>query len=366
MLRTQARQKYDGRRDKTKNETTSTTPSGAGIDTTNTKKTQVADIYTAEGNINFFKDIEEGKRTEGNNEDYEKEKKEEQEKYEKKIGYLTYLGQDSIEAQGKKAWYEEPAGRTTYRGDDGEEEEMSEVGFKTKDKMDPIHDIIKYGGIKLMKKIPGIPKPEVNKDVQITQKQKETESIKQIKEHKTAIDKMRKNKYKKSKKKKNRKSKKRKRNDDEDNDKEKRDRYKQRDSKRRKDDSSDEDNNSRKRRKSNSHKSKSRDREQERIRHRSSSSTTTTTSSFESSDDEELIQQKKKKLEILRAERLKREAEERKRANRLLAGKKPDGSDEPPPKPAIQQKYNSQFNPHIARQNQEERPLEVGVKYWLQ
>ncbi|KAK8403763.1 hypothetical protein O3P69_000104 [Scylla paramamosain] len=362
LLRTQARQKYggDGGLDATEPKALSTRPA------TNTTKAQVADIYTAEGNINFFKDLEEGKQTQGKNEEYEKEKKEEQEKYEKKIGYLTYLGQDSNEAQGKKAWYEEAAGRTTYRGEE-EEGEMKEVGLKSKDKLDPIHDIIKYGGIKPVKKVPGMPKPKgANEDVQALQKQK-LESKKQEQQDKNAVDKKRKYKHKESKKKKKKKSKKRKRSDDEDDDKEKGDRHRQRDHKRRRDDSSDEDNTSRKRRKSNSHKSKSRERERKRRRHHSSTTTTSSTSAYESSEDEEAIQEKKRKLDILRAERLKREAEERKRANRLLAGKKPDESDEPPKQPTIQQKYNSQFNPHIARQNQEQQPaLEVGVKYWLQ
>lgn len=364
LLRTRARQKYDGGYNEAEHEVSSVTPSAAGPGTTatTTTTTQVADIYTAEGNINFFKDLEEGKQTDGKNEDYEKEKKEEQEKYEKKIGYLTYLGQDSIEAQGKKAWYEEAVGRTTYRGDDGAEEELIEVGLKSKDRMDPIHDIIKYGGIKPIKKVQGIPKPEGVADIQTTQK---TESTKQMHESKSVTDKKRKHKHKQSKKKK-RKSKKRKRSDDED-DRERRDRHRHRGHKRRRDDSSDEEKSSEKRRRTSSHKSKSRDREEhKRKRHYSSNSSTSSTSSYESSEDEETIQEKKKKLEILRAERLKREAEERKRANRLLAGKKPDGSDEPQQKPAVQQRYHSQFNPHIARQNQEQRALEVGVKYWLQ
>ncbi|MPC46610.1 Leukocyte receptor cluster member 1 [Portunus trituberculatus] len=291
LLRTRARQKYDGDEGLDAAEPKATSTGQA----TNTTKTHVADIYTAEGNINFFKDLEEGKQTHGKNEEYEKEKKEEQEKYEKKIGYLTYLGQDSHEAQGKKAWYEEAESRITYRGDEEEEGETKEVGLKSKDKLDPIHDIIKYGGIKLIKKVPGMPKPKAADDVQIVQKQN-VESKKKVQQDESTADK-RKYRHKESKNKKKRKSKKRKRNDDND----KRDKHKQRDCKRRRDDSSDEDNTSRKRRKSNSHKSKSKERERKRRRHHSSTTTTSSTSAYESSEDEEAIQEKKRKLDILRS-----------------------------------------------------------------
>lgn len=53
----------------------------------------------------------------------------------------------------------------------------------------------------------------------------------------------------------------------------------------------------------------------------------------------------------LRLERLERERKERLRTQQLLQGPQPQS----PPNPAIaanQQRYNSQFNPHIARQNQ--------------
>lgn len=73
-----------------------------------------------------------------------------------------------------------------------------------------------------------------------------------------------------------------------------------------------------------------------------------------SSDSEDSVPEKKSKvdLEKLRAERLKREKEERKRAEALLAKLRGDAVEEVKAEPVeIVQKYNSQFNPHLAKQN---------------
>lgn len=59
-----------------------------------------------QGHINLFEDFEKGKTvSNATNAEREKEKKEEREKYEKQIGYLTYLGQDTVEATGCVSWY---------------------------------------------------------------------------------------------------------------------------------------------------------------------------------------------------------------------------------------------------------------------
>lgn len=52
----------------------------------------VTDIVSTSGHVNFFLDAEEGKKQGGINKEAESENKKEQEDYEKKIGYLVYLG----------------------------------------------------------------------------------------------------------------------------------------------------------------------------------------------------------------------------------------------------------------------------------
>jgi len=55
--------------------------------------------------VNLFEDLEAGETTAATNKDNEAEKKKEIEEYEKKVGILTYLGQDSQELTGERSWW---------------------------------------------------------------------------------------------------------------------------------------------------------------------------------------------------------------------------------------------------------------------
>ncbi|XP_045599326.2 transcriptional regulator ATRX homolog [Procambarus clarkii] len=382
FLRNKARSKYDGGY----GETQSVQPKKAPEQ----KQPPESNIYTSEGNINFFKDLEDGKQIGGTNKEHEEEKKAEQEKYEKSIGYLTYLGQDSLEAKGGKAWYELDSGRITQKDEEDPVDNLQEVGLKSKSRMDPINDIIKFAGLKPAKRVikSSLPVTDVKCSTNPLPKQEnpilcEESSSKKYRYLNKRHKRKHKKEHKKIKRNKKKKSKERMKTDfysDEEKIKKKKGKM-HRDLKRSRETSSDDgtdDYNSQERKRKKTYHNPSRSIEDEqRCKNRhtrksnsniSSGSSNMTDSSLQySSDDEELAKEKQRKLEVLRAERLRREADERRKAERLLAGKKPDVSEGTSEiKPVFQQKYNSQFNPHIARQNQEPKPLETGVKYWLQ
>ncbi|XP_028172540.1 leukocyte receptor cluster member 1 homolog [Ostrinia furnacalis] len=114
------------------------------------------------GHINLFTDLDHAvKRT---NKDHDNEIKEKKEEFEKKIGYLTYLGQDTNEALKKKNWYEVPPSsrisqsssiKDTYeklvlKDQDGKPKKKEldvkdgEIDWKAKQHHDPINNFKKY------------------------------------------------------------------------------------------------------------------------------------------------------------------------------------------------------------------------------
>jgi hypothetical protein len=272
------------------------------VSSTSTNEPPLASTAPAE-HVNFFNDLEAGKYVSTKvNADHVKEKKEEQEKYEKQVGYLTYLGQDTNEATGKRDWYDVAPNRAEKFDESGKK---IEVNLKSKMLYDPMKVIERYVG-RSIKSLPSIPK---------------TEDTKTVKKYEPIIDST----------------------------------FKEHRKRKRSLSPSNSERSSKKKRKS---KKKKHKKEKKKSKHRSQSPS----SSSLSSDDEEKRILQKQKLEKLRAERLLREKVERAKADKLLAKLRgdPDPEEikkaeetkkaEQQPRP-VKQKYNSQFNPAIARQN---------------
>uniref|UniRef100_A0A1B6I0R4 CBF1-interacting co-repressor CIR N-terminal domain-containing protein n=1 Tax=Homalodisca liturata TaxID=320908 RepID=A0A1B6I0R4_9HEMI len=272
-LRIKARSVYDGRQDNREDETITSTCSKAE-------------------HVNFFKELEEGLVAfTGTNKDYEREKKEEKEKYEKQIGYLTYLGQDTVEATGKISWYNKMPSRLLP--DEGRKEEVKEkeVNVKSKQLVDPLNSIRRYLGMSSINKSSEMKKPLS------AQSTSETNEFKK--------------KYK------------RKREESSDSESGKRDKHK--------------------RRKSKKHKhSRLKEKSFQKKKRRGSTSESSTSDTPEVKAD----------LDELRAKRLQRERAEKLRAKQVLAKLRGETlPEEKPVVPTVQQKYSSQFNPHLAKQN---------------
>uniref|UniRef100_A0A1B6GTE6 CBF1-interacting co-repressor CIR N-terminal domain-containing protein n=1 Tax=Cuerna arida TaxID=1464854 RepID=A0A1B6GTE6_9HEMI len=270
-LRVKARAVYDGRQDNREDDTI----------TSNSSKDE---------HVNFFKELEEGLVAfTGTNKDYELEKKEEKEKYEKQIGYLTYLGQDTVEVTGKISWYNKMPSRLLLNEERKEEVKEKEVNIKSKQLVDPLNSIRRYLGMN------SISKSSEMKNPLPAQTKSET------------------NEFKKNK---------RKRKESSDSESSKRDK--------------------RKRKKSKKHKH-SRLREKPFLKN-----TRRSTSESSTSNKPEV----KADLDELRAKRLQREKAEKLRAKQVLAKLRGETlPEEKPVVPTVQQKYSSQFNPHLAKQN---------------
>jgi hypothetical protein len=249
--------------------------------------------------VNFFNDLESGKYVSTKvNTEHVKEKKEEQEKYEKQIGYLTYLGQDTNEATGKRDWYDVAPRRKETLDESGQQ---IEVSLKSKLLLDPMKIIEKY----------------VGPSMRNTPRSKPAEA-EVVKKYEPIID----NSFKAHRK------------------------------KRRRSSSQASEQEPKRHKKSKKKKHKKDKKKSKKLKSKSPSS--------DSSEDEEVRRLQKLKVEKLRAERLLRERVERDKADKLLAKLRGDPEPDAKVKAAkeashqnrsVKQKYNSQFNPEIARQN---------------
>lgn len=228
--------------------------------------------------VNFFEDLEEGKIvTTKTNVETEREEKEIREKYEKQIGYLTYLGQDTVETTGNIPWYEKVPDHAESNFTMKDEKNM-----KSKLLHDPLAIFRKY--------LPSNAKRDVPSEG--CKRKSSVIDYDPIFERKDK-------KKKKKRKKKVKKHKKRKYNSNDD-------------------------------------------------------PTSESEQSTSDSDEETKVREKRKSLELLRAERLHREKQERERSEALLNkinGVTPQNSKTEPITPVVQQKYNSQYNPELAKQN---------------
>eukprot|EP00123_Amoebidium_parasiticum_P002033 comp13259_c0_seq1/m.8648 comp13259_c0_seq1/g.8648 ORF comp13259_c0_seq1/g.8648 comp13259_c0_seq1/m.8648 type:complete len:273 (-) comp13259_c0_seq1:73-891(-) len=117
-----------------------------------------------DGHVNFFYDVEKAREAQSLAE-REKEKKQEQLEWEKRVGVLTYLGQSASETTGKKQFYETmPA--TTVPPEEVEDPKER----KRKERHDPLAVMDKYLAIKAAK--PPSPKSKSKHDDHESKKEK--------------------------------------------------------------------------------------------------------------------------------------------------------------------------------------------------
>ncbi len=258
--------------------------------------------------VNLFSDLEQGETTHKDNKEAQEEKKQEQEEYEKKIGLLTYLGQDTHELTGERSWWQKERPRDRDDDDGGGGDDEDKAG-KRKEDLDPLKDVRRYLGCEGVQRYMGRTKRDMREAAKRKQDPSEGDDN----------DSRRTKKRKKDKKKKDKKKKKKKK-------------------KRKRESGSDSD-------ESDYEALKKEVREEE--------------------EKEKL--EKKRKLERMRAERLERERAERARANKVLYGN--TGEEESKKKEEEEKegregkrKYNTQFNPQYAKQNK----LDSSKKYWLE
>lgn len=267
-----------------------------------------AEIVSSSGHVDLFSDHEDKQKKV---KPMDEEKRLEQEKYEKQIGYLTYLGQDTHESLGTQSWYNAPRQRET-KNDTTESGEKIEIGLKTKHLNDPMFQFLKKSFTVEPKKI--IEKKELpNMPVPTTESNLHGISIGSDLSRKRKRSVSQESKHKKSK--------------------------------------------SHKKSKDKKEKKKKHKKEKHKRKHSSNGN-----SSHSDSESEQLKQHKMQTLQKLREERLQRERQEQNRTKDFLRNKfpallppeevkKPVESNAEPRVPLMKQKYNSQFNPYLAKQN---------------
>jgi len=287
-----------------------------------------SDVTEASGHINFFQDAEKGEDKVTTNAEHEAEKKKEQEEYEKKVGYLVKLGQDTEELDGGTAWWKKAAGsrlleptpsqlKATATGS------LAAVRAKQTEFLDPLNSVRKYLGCE------GVRLTMKSHQKMMEEKERKALDFDDVKDIKKVEKKHKKKERKRSRSKSRGKKRKRSRS-----------------------------------RESRQKKKKSKDKKSKKKRRRRSSSSSSDSDSSSDGDSAEKKAIAKKNLEKLRRERLERERAERQKADRLVFGeceedKKKKQEEEEKEK---KQRYSSQFNPDLAKQNK----LDPKRKYWLE
>jgi len=286
-------------------------------------------LLAPSGHVNFFQHLEDGESNSTSNKERENEEKKEKEEYEKKIGLLTYLGQDTEELTGEKSWWQKIPEKREVTVD---EDELNNKQSKHLDMLDPLSSVRMHLGCKGVQKICEGASSKLNTHLMKKKKRKKYSSSDTSDDEKNA------SKQKSSKRK---------------------DKKKKRSKKHLKDSKRDI------KRKSSKHKRK----------RKRSNKVSSSDESDSKSDDNEKCQikrlkhsndekEKQIKLERLRKERIEREQETKARKNELLYGVSRDKNDSKAKSESSvpNRKYNSQFNPQYAKQNK----LDASQKYWLQ
>ncbi|XP_049874088.1 leukocyte receptor cluster member 1 homolog [Pectinophora gossypiella] len=172
-----------------------------------TETNQLQQSATPSQHINLFEDLDHAVKS--TNKEHDKEVKEKKEEYEKKIGYLTYLGQDTNEALRKKNWYEvapeasrfsrsndikDTYDKLVLKDDDGKPKTKEfdvtngEVAWKAKQRLDPLNAFKKY----CPEKIRSQPKPtkSTSDSLKTTERCKDKKILKKNKKDKVEKNKM--------------------------------------------------------------------------------------------------------------------------------------------------------------------------------